>query len=84
MIFTLRLAQIRLGEDAACDPLIDLFLSSATIMEPENINQGLLSGKLTKTQLAELEDVSNSPHLNGLINSMESSEDRWMQLLDHP
>lgn len=34
MLFTLRLAQIRLGEDPVCDPLFDCFLSSTTTLEP--------------------------------------------------
>lgn len=84
MLFTLRLAQIRLGEDPVCEPLFDLFLSSTTTLEPQRVSTGLLQGKLTKSQIAQLEDISNGPHVNGLIDSMESSEDRWITCLDHP
>lgn len=50
MLFTARLAQIRLGEDA-CEPLFDLFLSNSTLLEPQRLSMSLLSGKLTKSQV---------------------------------
>jgi len=78
MIFTLRLAQIRIGEEEGCDVLFDLFLQSTTMVEPTRISTSLCGGKLTKSQLAQLEDVANGPHLQGLIESMESSEERWL------
>ena len=82
ILFTLALAQIRLVEDSACEPLFTIFLSSPTQLEPNRISTGLLKGKLTKSQLAQLEDISLGPHLQGLIASMESEEDRWIQVLD--
>ena len=84
LLFTLRLAQIRMGEDPTCDPLFDLFLSSPASLEPRLLTMALLGGKLSKTQLASLEEISHGPHVQGLIQSMESSEDRWLQLLEHP
>ena len=83
LLFTLRLAQIRLGEDRACEPLFEAFLSTTAMLEPERVSTGLLGGRLTRSQLAQLEDLGNGPHLNGLIDSMESNEARWLQVLDH-
>ena len=86
MLFTLRLAQIRVGDDAACEPLFALFLSSPHQLEPNRISAGLLRGKLSKSQLAQLEDISLGPHVKGLLESMEQDEARWLQVLEsaHP
>jgi len=67
LIFTLRLAQIRIGEQAGCDTLFELFLHSTSAIEPNRLSTALLGGKLTKSQLAQIEDVAAGPHLSGLV-----------------
>jgi len=66
------------------DKLFNVFISNPQALEPQRVDVNLLRGRLSKSQLAHIEDIANTPHFTGLLESLESSEDRWLQLLDHP
>ena len=66
----MRLAQIRLNEDEKSNALFDLFLRSATILEPKKLGSWLLDGRLSKAQLVGIEELSLTPHFNNLVDSM--------------
>lgn len=48
MLFSMRLAQIRMFEDEQSGILFDQFLKSITILEPKKLGSWLLDGRLTK------------------------------------
>lgn len=58
----MRLAQIRLNEDDKANALFELFLRSATILEPKKLGDWLLDGRLSKAQLVGVEELSLTPH----------------------
>jgi hypothetical protein len=78
------LAQIRLTEDPAAQKLFDLYLRSSTILEPKNVSPALLNGRLKDTDLAKIEELSLDPEFNNLVQMIESNENQWEALLDHP
>ena len=81
----MRLAQIRIDEDQVCRQLFDLFMSGATTLEPRQLTTGVLDGRLTKSQLANLEEIAGTPHFQKLLESIEGSgSDQWAAFLDHP
>ena len=73
-MFTLRLAQIRLAgdEDANCEKLFEMLLASTALTETKNVSPQLLGGKLSKTQLAELETLVESEEFNNILENMDS------------
>jgi len=64
--------------------LFDLFLRSATILEPKKLGTWLLDGRLTKMQLCGIEELSHTPHFSNLVDSMQNNEAQWLSFLDHP
>lgn len=58
-LFALRLAQIRLGGDSQFDAIFDLLLKSSTLFETK-LPDTFMGGKLTKTQLKTIEELSSS------------------------
>ena len=58
-LFALRLAQIRLGGDPQFDQVFELMLKAPPMLETR-LPDSFLGGKLTKTQLKCLEDISSS------------------------
>lgn len=58
MLFTLRLAQIKLSEEPNCEQLFDLFLKPTSVMEPRVLPLKLLEGRITKSQVAALEELT--------------------------
>ena len=85
-LFTLRLAQIRLAGDNEdeCGKLLEKLFSSAPLLEPKTVSINLIGGRLTKSQIASLEDLAQTEYFNNLIEHMESEEARWISLLEHP
>ena len=73
------MAQIRLGEEY--DALFEVLLKSATIFECK-LGTDLLGGKLSKTQLKQLEDLNSAKQFAGLIEQMEMNEHQWVQVMD--
>jgi len=78
MLFSMRLAQIRLNEDEQSGALFDQFLKSATVLEPKKLGDWLLEGRLTKTQLCGIEELSLTPHFNNLVDSLTNSDAQWI------
>jgi len=61
MLFTMRLAQIRLGgENPEAEGLFDLFLKSQSMLVPKQVPEHILSNKLSKRQVGALEELSYS------------------------
>jgi len=60
LLFSLRLAQIRLQEDPVVGVLFELFLHGSTMMEPKNVSPSLMGGRLSSMQVARLEELSLS------------------------
>lgn len=58
-------------------------MKTTSILEPK-ITQSLLEGRLSKNQLASIEEIDGIHEFNGLVAHMESNEQRWVQVLDHP
>lgn len=54
------------------------------MLEPKAISTSLLGGKLTKSQLANLEEFAMTGHFNNLIEDMETEEAKWIQFFEHP
>lgn len=44
----------------------------------------LLDGRISKTQVGALEELTFTPHFTGLADHMQDSEDRWIAMFDHP
>lgn len=82
MLFTMRLAQIKLSQDPRNEELFDYFLKPQTAMEPSILSLSLLDGKLSPRQVAELEDISLCPHFNGLKDDLEQNPDKWLLFLN--
>lgn len=81
----MRLAQIRIDEDQICRQLFDLFMSGATTLEPRQLTTGVLDGRLSKSQLANLEEIAGTPHFKQLLESIEGSASaQWISFLDNP
>jgi len=78
MLFTLRLAQIKLSEDRACEDIFDVFLKPNSVMEPSKLGSDCLDGRLTKTQLAQLEDLMLTPYFKGLADDLRINEEKWV------
>lgn len=84
MLFTMRLAQIRMYEDETASSLFELFLRSATILEPKKLGTWLLDGRLSKTQICGIEELSYTQNFNNLVESLQNDEEKWVTFLDHP
>jgi dynein heavy chain 1 len=54
------------------------------MLEPKKLGSWVLDGKLTKIQLVALEELSITPHFNGLVDSLSESEAQWHAFLEHP
>jgi dynein heavy chain 1, cytosolic len=91
-LFTLRLAQIRLGSDY--DQMFEVLLKSTAVeisIGSSNAADGLLiyegvlgEGRLTKTQVKKLEELSINKSFKTLPQSLEQNQGAWLQFLDHP
>jgi len=79
----LRLVQIRKQGDERFERLFSLFLKSVTVLKPK-LPTGLLGGRLSKNQLAAIEEISCVPEFSGLLTSMETEASSWVEFLDHP
>ena len=44
----------------------------------------MLNGKLSKTQLVQLEELSYTEYFDSLIGNMEDEEAKWIAALEHP
>jgi hypothetical protein len=69
--------------DQIFDKVFNQFMKTTSIIEPR-VNPNLLEGRLTKNQLAAIEEIDGIHEFNGLVSHMESNEQRWVQVLDHP
>jgi len=56
------LAQIKLEENDACKILIEQFLKPFTVMEPRLLPQSYMDGRITKSQIGALEELSATPY----------------------
>jgi hypothetical protein len=79
----LRLVQIRKQGDEQFGWLFSLLLRSTAVLETR-LPPSLLEGRLTKSQLAALEEISSAPEFSGLLASMETEASTWLAFLDHP
>ena len=84
MLFTLRLAQIKLSEEPICEQLFDLFLKPVSILEPRVLPLKLMDGRITKSQVAALEELTFLKHFPNLADHLQDNEDRWISMFDHP
>lgn len=82
-LFALRLVQIRRHGDERFGRLFSLLLRSVTVAAPR-LSPGLLDGRLTRSQLAAIEEISSAHEFSGLVASMEAEESSWVTFLDHP
>jgi dynein heavy chain 1 len=85
-LFALRLVQIRRQSDERFTRLFGLLLKSATVLEPQ-LSPDLLDGRLTKSQLATIEEISAFPEFKGLVESMQPGTEsctEWLAFLEHP
>ena len=53
------------------------------MLEPKTVSTSLLSGKLSMSQLANLEEISMTGHFNNLIEDIENDEAKWLNFFDH-
>jgi len=83
VLFALRLGQIRLSGEGEFDQLFELLLKSTTVFESK-LSDTLVGGLLSKSQLAQLEDITATKHFRSLIEHMEGNEDRWIMFMKHP
>jgi dynein heavy chain 1 len=83
MLFTLRLAQIKLTEDNTCDQLFEIFLKASSVMEPQILPLRLLDGRVTKTQVGALEELTFTPHFKGLTEHIQDCEKEWIDMFDN-
>ena len=52
-------------------------------MEPSKLGSDCLDGRLTKTQLAQLEDLMLTPHFKGLGDDLRYNEEKWVQMYEN-
>lgn len=76
-LFAMRLAQIRVHGDSKYDEVFELLLNSPAIFESK-INPSILDGKLSKSQLKNLEGISVNKNFDGLIEKIEGNEEKWI------
>ena len=82
----MRLVQIRRQSDERFTRLFALLLKSATVLEPA-LSPDLIDGRLTKSQLAALEEMTAFPEFKGLVESMAPGTEscaEWLTFLEHP
>jgi dynein heavy chain 1 len=60
-----------------------MLLASTALTETKNVSPQLLGGKLSKTQLAELETLVESEEFNNILENMDAEEASWVNMLDH-
>jgi hypothetical protein len=70
MLFTLRLAQIKLSEDPKCEELFEIFLKSSTVIEPQLLPNKLLDGRISKSQIGALEELTFTEHFANLATNL--------------
>jgi hypothetical protein len=70
MLFTLRLAQVKLSEDPLCEALFDVFLKPFSVMEPRVLPLKMLEGRITKSQVGALEELTLGTNFNGLLDDL--------------
>jgi len=83
MLFTLRLAQIKLSEDNTCDQLFEIFLKPSSVFEPQILPLKLLDGRITKSQVGALEELTHTPHFKGLSEHIQDCEKEWIDMYDN-
>jgi len=85
MLFSLRLAQIRLKSDNDCGEIFALFLNPTALNDPKEINkENLLNGRfLNNRQCAMIEELDNSGAFNNLVSSMSDDPEPWIRFMEH-
>ena len=53
------------------------------MLEPKTVSTSLLSGKLSMSQLAHLEELQMTGQFNNLIENMENEEEKWISFFEH-
>lgn len=77
LVFALKLAQIKLLQCPLSAELIQILIKGSSIVEV-SLSSHIMGGKLTLTQLKQLEEVSKAPIFQNLVPHIESSEDKWI------
>lgn len=81
MIFALRLAQIKLGNDKPLSAdLLNILVKGISIIETK-LSSSLLDGKLSLNQLKMLEEISETPYFQDLVSHMDSNTGTWLNFL---
>jgi len=58
-------------------------LKSPTLFETK-LPDSFMGGKLSKTQLKSIEELSTSKFFIQILDHIEMNEDRWVSFMDHP
>lgn len=52
-------------------------------MEPKVLPLKLLDGRITKSQVGALEELTFTPHFNNLGSHLQENENSWIRMFDH-
>mmetsp|Transcript_20729 Transcript_20729/g.31819 ORF Transcript_20729/g.31819 Transcript_20729/m.31819 type:complete len:169 (+) Transcript_20729:11425-11931(+) len=82
-LFAMRLVQIRKQENDKFNQMFSMFLRASTVIDTK-LPTSIAGGKLQTSQLAAIEELDKAFEFQGIVRSLETEEQRWINYLDDP